>query len=124
MALDEGLGGGFQVSAYILADPTPPSVHVFPSEGQFHRAMQDGLEFLQFTVRALVSLDSDIGGQQNLLAIMGTNSGGVKAALEADKTLGGVCDRLQVAGWGNYQPYVKADGTQLIGADWTVDVYL
>lgn len=113
---------GVQVSAYILANPTPPSVSVFPSQVSFHEAMANGMEEWTFTVRALVSLSTDIGAQQLLDGWMGTNGTGVKAALEADRTLGGICDDLIVRSVGNYQSYVLAGGQQVIGADWTVDV--
>lgn len=122
-ALSAGLTG-VQVSAYILASPSTPSVSVFPSSVDFHQAMGNGLAFWNFTVRALVSLSTDIGAQQLLDGWMGENGSGVKAAIEADPTLGGVCDHLTVTGVSNYQSYVLAGGQQVIGADWNVQVYL
>lgn len=122
-ALTVGLGSGFQVSAYLLSNPTYPSVQMFPSDIQFHQASQNGLAFWRFTIRVLFSLSTDIGAQQNLDALMGENSSGVKAAVEADPTLAGACDNLIVRTVGNYQTYVSAGGQQILAADWTVEIY-
>jgi hypothetical protein len=122
-ALNAGLGEGYQVNAYILANPTPPSLSVFPSEVLYHHTFGATNSAYTFTVRALVALSSDIGAQQNLDALMGNNGGGVKASLEADVTLGGVCSSVKVESAGNYQPYVTDGGSQVVGVDWTVEVY-
>lgn len=123
-ALSAGLGEGFQVSAYRLAAPTYPSVEVWPDSITYHQAMSNGLAFWTFTVRAYTGITTDIGAQQDLDALLGENGSGVKAAIETDRTLGGVCNRVTVRSAGNYQTYVTADGGQLVGADWTVEVLL
>ena len=122
-ALSTGLGDGYQVSPWLLASPTYPTVQIMPGEITYHQAMADGLTFWGFTVRVLLSLSSDIGAQQTLDSLMGENSSGVKAAIEEDPTLGGVCDDLIVRTVGNYQTYVTANGGHIIGADWTVEVW-
>ena len=123
-AISAGLGEGYQVSPWRLSNPTYPSVQIWPGDIAYHKSMSDGLAFWNFNVRVLVGLTSDIGAQQTLDSLMGENGTGVKAAVEADRTLGGACDKATVRGAGNYETYATTSGTQLIGADWTVEVLL
>jgi hypothetical protein len=45
---------GCQVSAYMLSNPTPPAVHVYPAEVDYDLAMGRGLDQWTFTVQAFV----------------------------------------------------------------------
>jgi hypothetical protein len=114
---------GIQVSAYMLASPTPPALHVIPSEIAYDRAGSRGLDLVQMTVQAFVALGSDIGAQvalDELLAPSGARS--VKAALEASPTLGGAVQDVWVSAMSGYNVVTIPDRGQMLSADWTVQV--
>lgn len=88
-----------QVSPYILSNPTPPTIWVAGLETNYDTAYGSRTTGSTYTdeyvalVQGFVALSEDIGNQMlldNLLAASGSYS--VKAAIEADKTLGGACD--------------------------------
>lgn len=120
-----------QASAYMLANPLPPSVWVVPDETDYDEAMQRGLDCVKITVQAFAGLVADQGAQallDEMLDPAGATS--VKAAIEADRTLGGVVDDLRVVRHTGYQVFQRPNlgsGTstgQLVGAEWSVDVYV
>ena len=114
---------GVQVSAYMLGSPTPPAIHVIPSEISYDLAMQRGLDTWTFTVQAFVGTGLDKAAQirlDKMLAPSGVDS--VKAAIEADRTLGGVASDLHVTEVSSYIIVTRSDGSQLLSADWTVVV--
>jgi hypothetical protein len=80
-----------QVSAYLLAQPTPPCLMVVTGETSYDAAMARGLDRWTLLVQALVPLTVD-QRQQELLDRWRSPSGthSVKAAVETDRTLGGV----------------------------------
>lgn len=128
---DAGIGQDFQVSPYLLGDPTPPCIWVFPDEIDYAQAMQEGLDKWTLVVQAFVGGVADQGAQvvlDQLLAPTGAYS--VRAAVESDSTLAGVADDLTVTKCTGYQVYdnpahLKAlSSAQLIGAQWTVEVFV
>lgn len=117
---------GWQVSAYELASPTPPAIHVglHPDGIDYDRAMRRGMDGLMFRVVAMSGLTTDIGSQKKLdtlLAPSGATS--VKAAIEGDPTLGGVIDNLAVRTASGYGVY-KTEGARgpVLGCEWTVEI--
>jgi len=114
---------GCQVSAYMLSQPTTPCLYVVPGDIEFDQAMQRGMDRWTFRVVALAGLASDIGAQKKLdefLAPSGATS--VKAAVEADRTLGGVVDDLRVTAATGYRTYGQPGGQVHLGVEFTVDV--
>lgn len=112
-----------QVSSYMLANPSPPSIHVFPAAAEYTQAFNRGLDKWTFTVQAIVSASVDTAGQQLLdefLAPTGDTS--IRAAIESDRTLGGVAENLTVTGVSGYQLYADDRGANL-GAEWTVEIW-
>ena len=68
---------GFQISAYELTNPTPPTIWVIPGDVNYDRAMHRGLDEIEMLVQALVVLSADIGSQvriDELLAPTGATS--------------------------------------------------
>lgn len=121
VALD-GLDGT-QVSGYMLANPTPPSIHVVPDEITYDSAMGRGLDTVALKIQAYVGFTSDIGAQKRLdvwLAPSGSES--VKALVENDRTLGGVVQDARVVDCTGYRLYSSPDGRVVLGAEWTVSV--
>ena len=130
LAMADALSGipNVNVSAYMQANPTLPVIWVKPSSEpgiQYHRAMQDGVEFWTLTVQAFVGTLLDRTAQENLDRLIDRAAPhSVKAALELDKTLGGLVSILVVQSCTGYQEYARADGTTALGAEWTVLAYL
>lgn len=116
---------GIQVSAYVLTNPTPPTIHVFPAQTVYDRAMVRGADELTFTVQALMGDWSDIGAQKNLdLLLAGYGPTSVKEALESDPTLGGAAMDTRVMGASGHQKYAVGAAGPLLGCEWTVDVWI
>jgi hypothetical protein len=88
----------------------------------FDVAAARGADQVTFTCLLLVSRADDLSGQAQLDALMaGAGAGSLKAAIEADGTLGGLCDWLQVAAI-DTSDLVDYAGTQYYGARITVEV--
>jgi hypothetical protein len=115
-----------QESAYILSNPTPPSVEVQPGPIHYDLAMQRGWDEWMFTVRMFVSLTSDIGSQKLLDSFMDpTGDQSVKTLIEADRTLGGACDFVLVTECSGYQTFQSTHTGKLsLGTEWTVQVHV
>lgn len=117
----DGTGAALEASAFIADSIDPPFAYPVDSGGTFDVSM-DGLADATVTLRVLTSRSEDQAGQELLddfLASTGETS--IKAAVEADPTLGGECSDLHVSGWSGYQLYEVA-GTDYYGAELTVEV--
>jgi hypothetical protein len=115
-----------QVSPYILAAPTPPAAHVFPSAVDYDQAMARGADTWMFTLQAFVGAISDIGSQV-LLDKMLEPSGDVsiKEAVEADMTLGGLAweGGCRVKSFTGYRQVVLENtGGLVLVAEWQIEV--
>lgn len=128
LAANLGSLKGCQVSAYVLPNPTPPTIEVYPdaAEGtEYHQAMRNGLHIWRLAVRGMVSVNDGVGAQMKLdewLADTGASS--VFAALESDTTLGGLVAQVVVRGHSGYQEYAR-DGLEgsVLAVVWNVDVF-
>jgi len=112
-----------QSSAYMLAQPTPPTLQVVPEFAEWHRAFVDGLEGRRVTVQGIVPLGADIAAQRRLYAWLDTTGAeSVKAAIEADRTLGGLPVEATVTGHNRPQPVaIEGRGLMLV-VEWTVEI--
>lgn len=113
---------------YMLSNATPPTSEIFPGGPagriEYDRAMGRGLDKIPFTVRVLVALASEIGAQaamDDYLEPTGARS--VRAALSADRTLGGAANSLHVVSCSGPQQFLPEGKPPLLGAEWFVDVY-
>jgi hypothetical protein len=116
---------GVQAMGYTLADGTPPFAHVMRGPIAYHQAMADGTSTWTMLVRVFVASVTDIGGQKLLdqfLAVEGERS--VKAAIEADPTLGGKVADLIVTDATGQDEFLRDQGGTLLGSEWTVGVWL
>jgi len=114
---------GIQASAYMLTNPTPPAAHVIPGSIDYDGAMQRGHDVWELTVQVFVGLVADRGAQLRLDTMLAPSGGdSVKAAIEGDRTLGGVVDTLRVSRMTGYQVFNLERGP-VLGAEWTVLVY-
>ena len=124
MAVNLGTIPNVQISAYMLVSPVPPVIHVFPAGVEYDRGMHRGLDILTFTVEVFVAMGLDVGAQMRvdrMLSPSGTES--VKAALEADRTLGGIVSDLWVERVSGYRLVELPEMEQkALSADWLVRV--
>jgi hypothetical protein len=117
-----GTNLGIQVSAYALANPTPPTIQVLPGEVVYDRAMHRGLDDLTFLVQALVQYGSDIGSQKRLDELLDpTGPKSLKTAVESDSTLGGIVSDVSVTNATGYRVAQGANGPILL-CEWSVQV--
>lgn len=127
-ALAAALGGiaDLQVSAEALARPSPPAALVLPGNPvvEWDTTMGRGLDRWRFVVEVMVPSGSDVAAQRALDALLASSGArSIKQALEADRTLGGVCDTLHVREVDGYGSYSLADGSPVVGCRVHVDVY-
>jgi hypothetical protein len=102
---------------------TPPAAFVALNTITFDTTFGRGHDELVFVVRAIVSRADDRAAQDRLDAYLdGSGSSSLKAALETDKTLGGLVDTLHVSGVDNYGVYEVA-GIAYVGAEFAVTVH-
>lgn len=112
-----------QVNPYWLSNPTPPAIHVFPGQIMFDSTFQRGMDILEFRVQAFIGLTTDIGAQTTLdQYLAGSGALSVKAALEADKTLGGAAFDTRVVSSTGLQQYTGGQAPLLM-CEWTVSIY-
>lgn len=112
-----------QVSAWPLSNPLPPTAQVLAGRTEFDKAFGRGLDQLVFRVQVLVAALADIGSAVNLDAYLaGSGPRSIKAAVEADKTLGGACQSLRVTEIGDERLFTFGDRPPFLGAEWLVEI--
>jgi hypothetical protein len=117
------LGDDIQVSAYMLASPTPPTIHLYPSEVTYDLAARRGLDMWFFTVQAFVGATSDIGAQKRLDGYIDPKgSQSVKQAIESDSYLAGQAGDVTALSCSGYRIYTREGGPPVLGAEWRIQV--
>ena len=113
---------GPRVFDYVPDSLSPPAAVVEPLEVAYDEAMHRGLDVYRAFILVIVGRMSDRSSQDRLDAyVAGSGSSSVKAAIEADKTLGGACSSLQVI---NASPReVVVSGVQMIAYRFEVTIY-
>jgi hypothetical protein len=82
-----------------------------------------GTDKLTFVVQAIVGTVDDIGGQRLLSTfVQASGSQSVKAAIESDRTLGGIVDDLRVTGYLGDTSITLPNGVEYLTGQWTVEV--
>jgi len=116
---------GVQVLGYVRDQVTPPAADIRRGTLDYDQALNGGVTHLTMLIRVFVAGVTDKGSQQRLdayLAPAGDES--VKAAIESDTTLGGLIQDLHVTQATGEQTYTMNDNTQMIGSEWTVELWL
>lgn len=118
---------GVSVSRFALNNPTPPGIHLWPSEiPQYHRSFglaETRLSEVHFTVQAFVAFSSNEGSQEILDEMMDTEGPrSIAKAVEADKTLGGLSHDVYADSSTGYQFLETPVGIPLLTSDWLVTV--
>ena len=113
---------GLRVFDYVPDSLSPPAAVVEPLEVDYDEAMRRGLDFYRAFILVIVGRMSDRSSQDRLDAYLaGSGASSVKAALEADKSLGGACSTLQVT---SARPReVVVSGVNMIAYRFEVSIY-
>jgi hypothetical protein len=104
-----------------------PAAMVGPASVEYHSAMANGLTVLTVPVSVAVSLSDNKAAVAKLEAYMDISGNtSVKAAIEADPTLGGAADDVTVESVGEMFEWSAArdPGTAYLVAEWTVSVLM
>jgi hypothetical protein len=111
---------GLRVSATMLDAPRPPVAMVYPDTIDFDLNANRGADTFTFIVYVLVGRADDRTAQNRLDGyVVGESS--VKAAIEADRTLGGAANTCRVTTMRNYQQ-VSIGETVYLGVEFEVEV--
>lgn len=106
----------------------PPVAIVRPLEGTFHETFDEQVTY-QLEITILLQLGHLQAGQEQLdayIATSGTSS--IKAAIEAEPTLGGSADSVMVKGWRDYGGLRVGEapdgsGPEYLGVKFYVEVF-
>lgn len=111
-----------QILTYNEDSINPPTLLVIgPDEVLYDYTAQRGFDEWFVLVQGIAGSPTDRANQQVLdewLAPTGATS--VKAALEVDRTLGGLIQPLRVTKALGYRKYKLDNGTTVLGCEWTV----
>jgi hypothetical protein len=111
---------GLRTSSTVPDNPRPPIAVVMPDRIVYDLNARRGADTFYFTIILLVGRADDRAAQNNLDAfIVGENS--IKAAIESDRTLGGVANTCRVTDMNNYASMTVGD-TLYLAAQFVVEV--
>lgn len=124
-ALASALGDirGLRVEASVPDNPKPPTAIIVPQGITFDLAMHRGTDEFDFSILLITGRMSERSAQNTLDSFCdpsGTNS--IKAAINADPTLGGVVSSARVTNMRNYGSLTVGD-TDYLSAEFAVTVY-
>jgi hypothetical protein len=115
---------GLRTSAELPDQPNPPIAVVQLNNVTYDQAFQNGLVLYNFTITVIVGKVAERLAQQRLNAYASTGAGGVKAALQSDKTLGGYAFDVKLQEMTNIgaitlgeQQYLAAEFAAIVYAD-------
>lgn len=115
---------GLRVSYYILDNPSPPVAIVAPPTIKYDQSFGRGLDEYSFQVIVLVTRADERIGQELIDSYCApAGAGSIKAAIESDRTLGGLVADLRVTDMTGVSPTTFADGQVYLTATWAVTVY-
>jgi hypothetical protein len=101
LATAMGSISGLRTSAHVPDSPKPPIAVVMPDRIEYDLNARRGADTFFFTITVLASRADDRAAQQNLdKFLVGANS--IKAAIEADRTLGGKANTCRVTSMQSY----------------------
>jgi hypothetical protein len=111
---------GWNVTPYVLAQPTPPGIQIIPPGRIYDYSV--GLDEWQFVVQAFVSLNTDLGAQMMLDELCTAGASSVKTLLEQDDTLGGLVDSLRVTDQSPGRQVEQPPGNPMLLVEWRVTI--
>lgn len=136
IAIREGLAtnlrtiAGLRVSEWVIGDINPPAAVVVPGDPSrknvyainYDCTMGRGSDDYIFTILLMVANKVERASQEALDEYLeGSGAKSVKAAVESEPTLGGVCHFVNVTGVRDYG-IVDYGGQKYVGAEFLVEV--
>lgn len=116
---DEDFKVQFQVSPYVLTNPTANFIQVFPSASNYNTAMGRGHDARSFTIQVATALTSDIGAQKAIDHILSNDV--IPNALYAEDATDPWQD-INVESDTGYTRFEKDGSAPLLGVEITVTV--
>jgi hypothetical protein len=104
---------GLKVYAYMPIKPEPPAAGIAVRTASLDLDM-DGNGKYTFDVWLYAQASDLMVSQARLDAFISDGTSSIKAAIDADRSLGGVCDYARMTGWTEGPRLVDAAGTQLL----------
>lgn len=105
---------GLRTSAFVPDEPKPPMAIIFPETIEFDTAFGRGLDTYTFTIQLIVSKISERNAQSNLDSYCNPDGpSSVKAAIEKNRTLGGLIQDLRVTEVRDYRAATINENTYL-----------
>lgn len=113
---------GLAQSPYMLSSGMAPLAEVLPGKIDFDETFQRGVDHYEATVRVTVGTAMDIGSQKALREFRSPNGPkSIKAAVEVDRTLGGLTSDLNVNSVTPMRTFRRPDGTVVLGCDFEIE---
>ena len=115
---------GLRTSAELPDQPNPPMAVVQLNNVTYDQAFQNGLVLYNFSITVIVGRVAERNAQQKLNVYSSTGTGGIKTALESDRTLGGHAFDVKLQEMTNIgaitlgeQQYLAAEFAAIVYAD-------
>lgn len=112
-------GVGVQANAWMPSNPTPTGVYIYDGAITYDVTGSRGCDQIQMFALLVVGNAQDKASQRRLRKLR-DGASGVKALIEADVTLGGLCEDLRVSRAAPPRPYTEKG---LTGVEFTIDIY-
>lgn len=103
---------GLRTSAYIPDNPNPPIAVVMPERIDYDLNAQRGADTYTFSIMIIVSRSDERSAQRELDAYL-IGDRAIKAAVESDRTLGGVVNTTRVTEMRSYSSVVIGETTYM-----------
>ena len=113
---------GLRTAAELPDNPSPPIAVVALNNVTYDQAFQGGMVFYNFTITVIVGRVSERTAQTRLNAYASTGAGGVKNAIQSDKTLGGAAFDVRMQELTNIGAITLGEQSYL-AAEFSVVVY-
>jgi len=113
------------VNKYVTLQPVPPVFIIRPHPDTLvdhHQAMHEGVQEWHMIVEAWAGTLNEAEQAQQLLDVLcSTGTSSVRAAIEADPTLGGAVGSAMVVRCRSYREFKTPEGAWIISATWDID---
>lgn len=113
---------GLRVAETIPDNPSPPIAVIALGNVTYDGAFDGGLTVYNFTVSVIVGRVAEREAQRRLDAFISTGEGGIKYAIESEKSLDGAAYDVRVSEMTNVGAVQLGDATYL-ACDFAVQVY-
>jgi len=105
---------GLRTSWFVPDNPSPPIAIVVPDRVDYDVSMARGSDTFGFQVLLIGGRINERTAQSSLdVYLESTGAYSIKAAIEADKTLGGAAHSCRVTDWSGYGPLAIGDAQYL-----------